>query len=113
MVQGKPAFGDRSRRFARHAGANTREAKGVMIRTLYFTTVAVVMTSWTLVESINTISELLAWTAIPIGAVTLARAHWKTSTRAIRERIAMLTNAVRHALPTGNVEGAPPDADDK
>ncbi|HZI28868.1 MAG TPA: hypothetical protein VFD64_11940 [Gemmatimonadaceae bacterium] len=89
------------------------ERKGSMIRTLYFTTVAVVMTSWTLVESINTISELLAWTAIPIGAVTLARAHWKTSTRAIRERIAMLTNAVRHALPTGNVEGAPPDADDK
>jgi hypothetical protein len=81
------------------------ERKGSMVRTLYFTIVAVVMTSWTLVESINTIPELLAWTAIPIGAVALARAHWKSSTRAIRERMAELASAVRESPPTRNDGG--------
>src|SRR5687767_11144255 len=113
MVQGKPAFGDRSRRFARHAGANTRGAKGVHDQdtVLYHSGRRYDELDARRVDQYDLRTSGVDRNSDRCG--NFSAGALETSTRAIRERIAMLTNAVRHALPTGNVEGAPPDADDK
>ena len=73
--------------------------------TLYWTLLAIVMPAWMFVESINSVPEVVALAALPIGVLGAARWYWKSSTRSVRERIAVLLEAVRESLPTGGDEG--------
>ena len=83
------------------------DRKGSMVGTLLFTQFAVVMSAWMTIELISSVSELLAWAVIPAGLVAAARAFWKSSTRSVREKMAVLANAVRESLPAGEANGGP------
>ena len=77
-----------------------------MVMTLIWTLFAVVLPAWMLVPSINSVPDvLLALAVLPIGVLAAARWYWKSSTRSVRERIAVLLEAVRKSLPTGGDEG--------
>ena len=65
-----------------------------MVFTLFAANYVIVMTLAVVVESINSVPEVLMLAAMPIGVVAAARAYWKSSTRSLRERIAVLLDAV-------------------
>ena len=89
------------------------DRKASMILRLYFALVAVVMSAWMAIESINSVPELLAWAVIPAGLVAATRAFWKSSTRSIREKMAALANAVRESLPAGDDDGGQQETPDQ
>jgi hypothetical protein len=73
---------------------------GSMVRRLFYTQFAVLMSVWMFIEELDTLPEFLtSIVLIPIGIVAAARAFWKSSTRATQERVAVLANAVRDSLP--------------
>ena len=73
-----------------------------MVQVLIWSQFAIVLPFWMLVEEINSVPEVLILTAaIPIGVVAAARAYWKSSTRSLRERIAVLLDAVRESSSGG------------
>jgi hypothetical protein len=69
-------------------------------QTVFWSTFAIVMPIWAMIESIDSIPEMLTLAAIPIGVLAAARAYWKSSTRSLRERIALLLDAARESPPT-------------
>lgn len=79
-----------------------------MVLTLFFTSVAVVMPTWMVIEAIDSYPDLLAWAAIPTVVVAAARTLWKSSTRSIREQAAVMLDAVRESLPTWEDEEGRP-----
>ena len=76
-----------------------------LVLTVVFSQFAVVMPIWMLIEMIDSYPELLALAAIPTGVLAAARAFWKSSTRSIRERTAVLLDALRDSLPPGDHRG--------
>jgi hypothetical protein len=77
-----------------------------MVQTLLW--VVILTTIWMsmAVEGINSYPDVLMFFAIPIGMLAAARAYWKSSTRSLRERIAVLLDAVRESPPTGGDGGS-------
>ena len=73
-----------------------------MINTVLVSLLAIVMPIWMRIEN----PGLLALAALPIGVLAAARMYWKASTRSLRERIAMLLDAVRESPPTGGDGGS-------
>ena len=63
---------------------------GHLLASVYVIGIAIAL----LVESIDSYPEVLLLAAIPIGVLAAARASWKSSTRSLRERIAVLLDAV-------------------
>jgi hypothetical protein len=51
-----------------------------------------------LIPAVDSYADFLALAAMPIGVLTFARAFWKSSTRTVRERTAVLLEAVRDAV---------------
>jgi len=72
-----------------------------MVLTVLGSQFAIVMPIWMLIED----PGVLALAVIPIGVLAAARAFWKSSTRSLRERIAVLLDAVRESPPTGGDGG--------
>lgn len=65
----------------------------------------VVISIFIMIEEVNSIPEVFLLFAIPIGVLTAARAYWKSRTRAVREKIAALLDAVRESTPTAGDGG--------
>jgi hypothetical protein len=68
-----------------------------MIQTVLWSLMVAVLWISTGVEDVNSYPDLLVLFAIPVGVVAAARAYWKSSTRSLRERIAVLLDAVRES----------------
>jgi hypothetical protein len=81
------------------------ERSAPMVNTLLASQVVVVMWIWVLIEEINSLPEALALAVIPVGVLAAARAYWKSSTRSLRKRIAVLLDTVRESPPAGGDEG--------
>lgn len=71
-----------------------------MVNTVLATLFVIVMTIWMLIDGMGSVPEALALGALAIGVLAGARAYWKSSTRSLRERIAVLLDAVRESPPT-------------
>ena len=69
-----------------------------MVMTVFWTQLAIVMLAWMSVEAIDSVQEVVALAATSTGLVAAARALWKSSTRVVRERIAVLKEAVHESL---------------
>jgi hypothetical protein len=65
------------------------------------------MPIWMLIDSVDSIPEVLVLGVIPLGVLAAARAYWKSSTRSIRERMAGLVDAIRESLHTRDEEREP------
>jgi hypothetical protein len=68
-----------------------------MVQALIRSTFAIVIPYWMLVPEINSVPDMLVLAALPIGVLAAARALWKSSTRKVRERIAVLLDAARES----------------
>ena len=77
--------------------------------TLYVSLLGIVIPPWMLIESVLSYPELLALFAIPTAVLVATRMFWKSSTRSIRERTAVLLEAVREAAGRGDDEGGTQD----
>jgi hypothetical protein len=77
----------------------------------FFSVVAIVMAIWMLIGNVGSYAELAALGAIPVGVLAGARALWKSSTRATRDRTAALMDAMREALPGEDHAEAQPASD--
>ena len=73
------------------------DRSALLFQTLFFANVGIVMWLLIVVESIGSYPEALAVAAVPIGVLAAARAFWKSSTRAVQGRTAMLLETVRDA----------------
>ena len=71
------------------------ERSAPMVLILIAANYVIVITLALVVESINSVPDVLTLAAVPIGVLAAARAYWKSSTRSLRERIAALLDAVR------------------
>ena len=74
--------------------------------TVYASLIVSVMPLWMLIPAVDSYADLLVLSAIPAGVLAVARAFWKSSTRSIRDRMAVLLDAVRQSPSTGDDEGA-------
>jgi hypothetical protein len=78
-----------------------------MVMTVLASLFAIVIPIWVRIEA----PGLLALAVIPIGVLAAARAFWKSSTRSVRERTAVLLDAVRESQSTGDDAGGMQKAD--
>ena len=63
--------------------------------TVFAASFVIVIAFSLMIESVQSLPELLALFAMPIAVLAVARAYWKASTRSLRARIEVLLDAVR------------------